>query len=166
MPIIDDNEEIIRMPCIYYLVWFEEEQIKALLDSGSEINVINSNYAWKLWLKIWKTNVGAQKIDGSALETFEIVIANFQVKDKASRLRFFQEIFLIANTKFEVILKMLFLKISNTDILFNKETLTWKSYITNKALPTTKQVQIVDPKEFIIAVLNIDSKTFIVHVVI
>ena len=38
---------------------------------------MNLNYTWKLKLKIWKTNVGAQKIDGSTLETFEIVIADF-----------------------------------------------------------------------------------------
>ena len=44
--------------------------------------------------------------------------------------------------------------------------LTWKSYIANKALPTTKQVQIVDLKTFVIAALDINSKTFVVHVVI
>ena len=99
---------------------------------------MNLDYAWKLRLKIWKTNIGAQKIDGSALETFEIVIADFLIEDKASRLRFFQETFLMADTKFEVILGMLFLKISNTDILFGKETLTWRTYTTNKTLSTTK----------------------------
>ena len=36
-----------------------------------------------------KTNVRAQKIDGSALETFGMVIADFQVEDKGGRLRFF-----------------------------------------------------------------------------
>ena len=38
---------------------------------------MNLNYAWKLRLKIQKTNDKAQKINGSALETFIIVIANF-----------------------------------------------------------------------------------------
>ena len=46
-------------------------------------------YVKKLGLKTWKTNVRAQKIDGSTLETFEILIANFQLKDKVGRLRFF-----------------------------------------------------------------------------
>ena len=72
----------------------------------------------------------------------------------------------MANTQFEVVLGMLFLKISNADVLFGEGTLTWKSYITNKALPTTKQVQLVNPKEFVIAALDADSKTFIVYVAI
>ena len=42
-------------------------------------------YAKKLGLKTQKTNVGAQKIDGSALETFEMVIVDFQVEDKGGR---------------------------------------------------------------------------------
>ena len=65
-----------------------------------------------------------------------------------------------------MILGMPFLKISNADIAFGEETLTWKSYITNKALPTTKRVQLVNPKEFVIRVLDIDGKTFVVHVAI
>ena len=69
-----------------------------------------------------------------------MVIADFQVQDKGGRPRFFQETFLVADTKFEVVLGMPFLKISNVDMLFGEETLTWKSYTTNKALPTTEQV--------------------------
>ena len=61
---------------------------------------------------------------------------------------------------------MPFLKISNRDVLFSKKTLMWKTYITNKTLPTTKQVHIIDPEEFIIAVLNVNNKTFIIHVTI
>ena len=60
-------------------------------------------------------------MDDSALDIFKMVITDFQVENKASRPRFFQETFLIADTKFEVILKIFFLKISNADILFNKE---------------------------------------------
>ena len=88
------------------------------------------------------------------------------MKDKASRPRFFQKTFLVADTKFEVILRMPFLKISNVDMSFGEETLTWRTYTTNKALPTTKQVQIVNPKEFVIAALDVDSKMFVVHVAI
>ena len=127
---------------------------------------MNPAYAKRLGLKTWKTNVGAQKIDGSALETFGMVIADFQVGDKSGRFRFFQKTFLVTNTKFEVILGMPFLKISNAYIAFGEEMLTWKSYTTNKALPTTKQVRLVDPKKFFIAALNADSETFVVHVAI
>ena len=72
----------------------------------------------------------------------------------------------MADTKFEMILGMLFLKISNTDVAFGKRILTWKSYTTNKALPTTEQVQLVDPKEFVIVAIDADSKTFVLYVVI
>ena len=111
-----------------------------MLDSGSKVNAISPAYAKRLGLKTWKTNVGAQKIDASALETFGMVIADFQVEDKSGRPRFFQEIFLVVDTKFEVILGMPFLKISNADVAFSEATLTWKSYTTNKALPTTAWV--------------------------
>ena len=95
-----------------------------------------------------------------------MVIADFQVEDKGGRPRFFQETFLVADTKFEMILKMLFLKISNADIAFGKETLTWRSYTTKEALPITKRVQLVDPKEFVIVALDADSKTFVMHVAV
>ena len=61
---------------------------------------------------------------------------------------------------------MLFLKISNADVAFGKKTLTLKSYTTNKALSTTEQVQLVAPEEIVIAALDADSQTFVIHVVI
>ena len=85
---------------------------------------MNLDYAQKLGLKIQKTNIKAQKIEDSILKTFKIVIADFQVKDKIDRSRFFQKTFLMANIKFEVILKIFFLKLSNVDILLNEKTLT------------------------------------------
>ena len=72
----------------------------------------------------------------------------------------------MANTKFKVVLGISFLKINNTNIAFGEETLTWKSYTTKKALPTTERVKLVDPKEFVIVALDADSKTFVEHVAI
>ena len=168
-----NGKKIVRMPCIYYPVWFQESQeqedqgqVRALLNSGSEVNTMSPAYAKRLGLKTWKTNVRAQKIDGSALETFGMVIAEFQVEDKSSRPKFFQEIFLVADTKFEVVLRILFLKISNADVAFGEEILTWKSYTINKTLPTTEQVQLVNPKKFVIAALDAESETFVVHMAI
>ena len=147
VPVTDGGEKIVKVSCIHNLVWFQEsqrqkgqEQIKALLDSGSKVNAMSCAFARKLGLHIWKTNVGAQKINGFTLETFEIVIADFWIEDKGSRLKFFQKTFLVTDAKFEVILKMPFLKISNADVAFGKKILTWKSYTTHKALPTTKQI--------------------------
>ena len=137
-----------------------------MLNSDSEVIAITSAYANRLELKTRKTNVGAQKIDGSTLEIFGMVIADFQVEDKGERPRFFQETFLVADTKFQMVLGMLFLKISNADVAFGKETLMWKSYTANEALPTTEQIQLVDLMEFVIAALDVDSETFVVYVAI
>ena len=95
-----------------------------------------------------------------------MVIADFQVEDKANKPRFFQEAFLMANTKFEIILRMLFLKLSNADMSCGKKTLIKKTYTTNKALSTTKQVQIINKKDFVITALDANNKMFIVYIAI
>ena len=58
---------------------------------------------------------------------------------------------------------MLFLKLRNADILFGKKTLILSSYITNETLPTTNRVRIINKTDFVIMVLDADSKTFFVH---
>ena len=45
------------------------------------------------------------------------------MENKGCRPRFFQKIFLVTNTKFEMILGMSFLKISNVDMAFIEKTL-------------------------------------------
>ena len=75
-------------------------------------------YALKLGLKVRFTNIGVQKIDGSTLKIFEMVLASFQVKDKFERARFFQKTFLLADFNVKVVLEMLYLTFSNTNIKF------------------------------------------------
>ena len=89
VPVTDGSEKVVRMPSIHYPVRFQEEHVRALLDSGSEINAINPTFVKKLSLKTRKTNVKAQKIYSSALETFEMVIADFQIENKGGRPKFF-----------------------------------------------------------------------------
>ena len=60
--------------------------MRALIDSGSEVNAMYPAYATKLGLCARKINVGAQKIDGSYLDTFGMVIADCSVKDKLGRV--------------------------------------------------------------------------------
>ena len=106
--------------CIHYPVQFQKDKekatIQALIDSGSKVNTMTPAYAKQLGLQTQKTDVGAQKIDGSLLATYGMVIAAFQVKDKLGRARFFQETFLLADTSMEVVLGMPFLIFSNADI--------------------------------------------------
>ena len=121
-------------------------------------------YASKLGLKVRPTDVGAQKIDGSTLETFGMVLASFQVEDTLGRARFFQETFLLADLSVEVVLGMPFLTLSNADIKFAQKKLTWRPYTVAKALPTTKRVEIIDKKEFTKAALDENVEAFVVHV--
>ena len=58
------------------------------------------------------------------------------------------------------------MKISKADVSFGEEILIWKSYTINKTLPTTKQIQQINRKKFVIATLNANSETFVMHVAI
>ena len=79
----EDSKEIIlkRVPCIQYPVQFPKDKngIQALLDSDSKVNAMNPTYAKKLGLCVRQTDVGAQKINRSHLDTFGIVMAGFSL---------------------------------------------------------------------------------------
>ena len=153
------------VPCIHYLIQFKKNkvQVQALIDFGSEINVMTLGYVLKLGLKVRPTNVGAQKIDSSTLETFEMVLASFQVENTLGKARFFQETFLLADLGVEIVLEMPFLTFNNTDIKFAQKKLTWRSYTATEALPTTKRVEIIDKKKFAKAALDEHVEAFVVH---
>lgn len=68
--------------CVHYLFWFKNNEVWALINSGSKINAITPTYIAKLSLKIRYINIRAQKIDGSIFKTFEIVLTNFKIKYK------------------------------------------------------------------------------------
>lgn len=78
---ISKEATLVCVPYIYYLIQFQKDdnEVQALFNSRSEVNAINLAYAKKLGLRIWKTNVDAQKIDETSLATFGIAIASFQV---------------------------------------------------------------------------------------
>ena len=102
-------------------IWFSitfKEQTKALLNSKSEVNATSYALTHQLGLKIGMTNVGAQKIDRTILETYGMIVFIFSMLDKDSRERFFEENFLLANVKLDIVHKMLFLIVTNVDIDF------------------------------------------------
>ena len=81
-----------RVSCICYPIQFCKDKGKdvlALLDSGSEVNIMTPAYAAYLDFKVRVTNVGMQKIDGFLLATYGIVIAAFQVVNKLGSFWFF-----------------------------------------------------------------------------
>ena len=113
--------------CIRYPVQFPKDKGKdvlALLDSGNELNAMTPAYVAHLGLKVRVTDVGGQKIDGSSLATYGMVIAAFQVVDKLGRSRFFLETFLLVDISMKVVLGMPFLTFSNADVQFAKKELT------------------------------------------
>ena len=161
-----------QVPCIQYPVQFyqkndkdEDKDVRALIDLGSEVNAMYPAYATKLGLRTRKIDIGAQKIDGSHLDTFGMVIADCSVKDKLKRVRFFQKIFLLANIGLEVVLGIPFLTLSKADIRFAERELVWRTYTAAEALPTTRKMKIIDKREFAAAALNADDEIFVVHIV-
>ena len=70
----------------------------------------------------------------------------------------------MADTAMKVVLGMFFLALSKVEVNFAKQELTWRTYSLDKALPTTKRVQIIDRREFAAAALALDKKAFLVHV--
>ncbi len=160
------EQELERVPCIWYPVTFkDQDQTEALLDSGSEVNTMSQAFAQQLGLKIRKTNVGAQKIDGTTLETYGMVVSTFSVSDKDGRERFFEESFLLADISPDIVLGMPFLTMSNADIDFQARDLQWRSYTTKEVLPTTRQVELIEKKEFAAAALDPEYEAFVVHVI-
>lgn len=66
-----------RISYIHYLAEFGKFSIEILMDSSSKINIMQPSFARKLGFCICNTNVGTQKIDGSRLESFKMVIGLF-----------------------------------------------------------------------------------------
>ncbi len=81
------SEALQRVPYIRYPVQFQgSHNVKALIDSGSEVNMMTPAYAAELGLTTRKSSVGAQKIDGSSLETYGMASASFSLQDSLGRI--------------------------------------------------------------------------------
>lgn len=64
----------------------------------------------------------------------------------------------------KVVLGMLFLTFHDTNMLFVKQDLTWRSYTLAETLLMTKWVQIIGRKKFVTVVLDPDKETFVMYV--
>lgn len=73
-----------KVSYINYLLYFRKNtvNIRALINLSNKINAMTPAYINKLGLKTYYTNIGVQKIDSSTFETFGMVLASFQMKDK------------------------------------------------------------------------------------
>ena len=177
----EDSEEAILVSvkelkwvtCILYSIGFlggvtqdssALDLVLALCDSGSEVNTMHPVFPKTLGLVVQIINIGAKKIDGTTFKTYGMVVAVFLVTDQASRIRFFEENFLVANVSPDVVFGMLFLTLSGADVNFPKKELWWRSYTIEKVLSTTKRVELVRKKVFAAAILDPGYETFVVHI--
>ena len=121
-----------RVMCIQYLIAFLGAVIQngsalnhmsILFDSDSKVNAIHPAFAEKLGFVVQTTNIGGQKMDSTTLETYRMMVAVFSVINQANRVKFFEEIFLVANVSPDVIFGMHFLTLSGVDVNFSKRDL-------------------------------------------
>ena len=73
-------------------------------------------FTFQLGLKIWTTNIIAQKINNNTLDTYKMVVSNFSISNKDEKERFFEENFLLTDILSDIVLEMLFLAMSNIDV--------------------------------------------------
>ena len=64
----------------------KNKDIKTVIDLSSKINMMQLTHTIKLGLRIKKINIGVQKIDGSYLNIFRMVIVNYSIKNKLERV--------------------------------------------------------------------------------
>ena len=85
---VEDSENLrsilTRVPCIHYLIKLREKSVLVLFNLGSKVNVIHLTFAKELSLFIRATDVKAQKIDGTILDIYGMVVAAFLMTDKAN----------------------------------------------------------------------------------
>ena len=93
-----------------------------------------------------------------------MVVAAFTVINQANKVRFFEKTFLVANFSPDVVLRILFLILSGVNVDFLKKELQWRSYTIEELFPTSKQVKLVEKKEFAAASLNLGHKIFVIHI--
>lgn len=126
---------------------------------------MSSIFAKKLDIWVWKTEVGAQKINDSSLIMLKMVIKSFSIDDKANRPLFFEETFFIANISMDNTLRILFLIFSNIEINFLERKFNWGLYTIIEALSTTKQIELIRKKEFAATVFDPNNETFVIYII-
>ena len=88
----------------------------------NEVNAIYSTLVKELGFPIKPSDIGAQKIDSTMLDTYRILVVAFLMTDKANQVKFFEETLLIANVSLEIVFGIFFLILSGADVDF----LDWK----------------------------------------
>ena len=92
------------------------------------------------------------------------MVAVFSVTDQALRVRFFEEIFPVANVSPDIAFGILFFSLSYTHVNFPKKELQQRFYTIEKVFSTIKRVALVDKKEFTSAALDPGYEIFVIHI--
>ena len=92
-----------------------------------------------------------------------MVVFTFFISDKDGKKRFFEESFLLADIKPEIVYGMLFLTRSNADIDFQARNLQERYYIIGDVFSTTRQVELIGKKKFAAAALDPEYKVFVIN---
>lgn len=96
------------------------------------------------------TNVGAPKIDYFSLKMYSTVLVGFFSQNSIGRVRFFEEIFFLAETSIQLVFGILFLSFTNVDIKFNTKELTRKKDTVIEAMLKTRLVELFNQQKFVI----------------
>lgn len=71
---------------------------------------------------------------------------------------------MLTNISIEVVFGLLFLFLSNTNSQFGGKELTWRMYITVKAIPIAGQVELFKKYKFAKAIRDINFKILMVYI--
>lgn len=95
-----------------------------------------------------------------------MILTILLLQNSLERVLFYKEIFLLIDTNIEVVLRMFFLFFNSTNFQFNIKELIQRFYITIKALPITKRVEIIDKYKFVKVALNKYFNTFVIYITV
>lgn len=84
--------------------------------------------------------------------------------DHAEKVKFLKEIFLVVNISPDMDIGIFIFILSSANIIFIKKKLWSRFYINKKAFFATKQIKLVQQKEFIVATLDLRHKNFVIYI--
>ena len=153
-----------QVSCIRYPINFKKKSMLAFLDSSNEVNAIHLIFTKELSFSIRVIDIRAQKINGTMLDNYRMIVADFLVTDKINQAGFFEKTFLMANISPKIVLKIPFLILSNVDVDFLDWKLWYKIYTFKKTFPITRHVKLMSKKEFATAMFGPEYESFVVQI--
>ena len=89
-----------------------------MIDSRIKINAIYPIFVKELAFFPRPTDAGVQKIDGTMLDSYEMIVTTFSMIDNINQARFFERTFLVVNISPAIVFEIPFLTLSSANIDF------------------------------------------------